>query len=360
MLSLRPSLLLLGIFPALVVAFDPTAYARSNATCKATKRDTDHEVDISLSYIDINPTAETTLILVHGWPSIWSTWARQITEFEKDYHLIVPDLRGFGRSTHPDDVRSSGTLFDHVGDLTCILEHANVKEAVCVGHDWGSAVCYEAGRSRPDIFKGIVGGVVPYIPAGPDFLATRMMPSISAKLAYQIYFDEKTDDAVKELDADIRRSLRSTLRAKSSPPPDAFLKSTESFIGAWSDHDEIPPIPWFSPEEEDYIVQEFSVQGYRNTLQFYTTENRKLSWQRVRDQGNATLPQPVLALYPTHDPVADWEQAALMLKSAAFLPDLETVTMPGSHWVHLENADDFNRALRKWLDSKFQVKHDEL
>lgn len=28
-------------------------------------------------------------------------------------------------------------------------------------HDWGSAVCYEAGRSRPDIFKGIIGGVVP-------------------------------------------------------------------------------------------------------------------------------------------------------------------------------------------------------
>ena len=33
-------------------------------------------------YIDINPTAQTTLLFVHGWPSIWSTWARQIEEFE--------------------------------------------------------------------------------------------------------------------------------------------------------------------------------------------------------------------------------------------------------------------------------------
>ena len=28
---------------------------------------------------------------------------------------------------------------------------------------------------------------------------------------------------------------------------------------------QIPPIPFFSKEEEDYLVQEFSVQGYRNS-----------------------------------------------------------------------------------------------
>ena len=67
-----------------------------------------------------------------------------------------------------------------VGDLLCILEHANVFSAICMGyvckacstifkteltadisHDWGSSICYEAARSRPDIFTGVVGGVVP-------------------------------------------------------------------------------------------------------------------------------------------------------------------------------------------------------
>jgi soluble epoxide hydrolase / lipid-phosphate phosphatase len=90
--------------------------------------------------------------MVHGWPSLWSTWSYQIQEFQvrsriknvflfsfvkyclqDDYHLIVPDLRGFGSSTHPDDVQSSGTMGDMVGDLVCILEHANVKSAICVG-----------------------------------------------------------------------------------------------------------------------------------------------------------------------------------------------------------------------------------
>ncbi|KAF9027539.1 alpha/beta-hydrolase [Hymenopellis radicata] len=351
----------------LALAFDPRAYSRQTATCKALNRATNTEVDIKLSYIDVNPTGKTTLILVHGWPSIWSTWARQIEEFEasrlfKDYHLIVPDLRGFGRSTHPGDVKSSGTLFDHVGDLVCILEHAKATPAVCVGHDWGSSVCYEAGRARPDVFNGVVGAVVPYIPAAGSFVPMKDLTSLFPKLTYQLYFDKKTAEAVEELDADIRRSLRSTLRSKSSVSPPEFLTSQNDFLGAYKDVKEIPPIPYFSSEEEDYMVEEFSVQGYRNTLQFYTTENRHASWKYSHDQGNHTISQPVLAIYPTDDPVADWAKAAKVLKSNSFLPSVTTEIVEGTHWIQLENPKQVNDAMRKWLDENFGSKHvaDEL
>jgi len=53
---------------------------------------------------------------------------------KNDYHLVVPDLRGFGASTHPGDVESSGTMQDHVSDLTCVLAHAGVQKAVCIGY----------------------------------------------------------------------------------------------------------------------------------------------------------------------------------------------------------------------------------
>ncbi len=55
------------------------------------------------------------------------------------------------------------------------------------------------------------------------------------KLTYQLYFDKKTAEAVKELDADIRRSLRSTLRSKSSVSPPTFLTSENDFLGAYKD-----------------------------------------------------------------------------------------------------------------------------
>lgn len=100
------------------------------------------------------------MIFVHGWPSLWSSWKYQIEEFkvrcpclvtlycitlylscvllilpyfQDDYRLLVPDLRGFGSSTHPDDVKSSGNMGDMVSDLVCLLEKAGVEKAICVG-----------------------------------------------------------------------------------------------------------------------------------------------------------------------------------------------------------------------------------
>lgn len=56
------------------------------------------------------------------------------TPYKRDYRIIAPDLRGFGASTHPGDVRSSGAMPDLVGDLLCILEHAGAPEAIVVGY----------------------------------------------------------------------------------------------------------------------------------------------------------------------------------------------------------------------------------
>lgn len=33
------------------------------------------------AWVDLNPEAERALLLVHGWPGLWSTWSNQIEEF---------------------------------------------------------------------------------------------------------------------------------------------------------------------------------------------------------------------------------------------------------------------------------------
>jgi pimeloyl-ACP methyl ester carboxylesterase len=52
---------------------------------------------------------------------------------QTDYRLIVPNIRGFGASTHPRDIQSSGSFPDLVGDMMCILEHASVSQAIVMG-----------------------------------------------------------------------------------------------------------------------------------------------------------------------------------------------------------------------------------
>lgn len=59
------------------------------------------------------------------------------------------------------------------------------------------------------------------------------------RLAYQLYFDKQTSVAADELDCDIRRTLRGTLRDVASPPPDSFLTSRDTYLGGWDGVDEV-------------------------------------------------------------------------------------------------------------------------
>jgi len=84
--------------------FNPAEYSKQTATCKALKRDSNTLVDINLrtysisprltnhwallGYVEVNPEAATTMIMAHGWPSLWSTWSYQIQEFKVRYLQI--------------------------------------------------------------------------------------------------------------------------------------------------------------------------------------------------------------------------------------------------------------------------------
>lgn len=99
-----------------VSAFDPSSYEKSAARCMTTRRapvQEDVHIDLgtlfppfqaselqrSLSsisgrpltiyyyyyypeYVEINSDASTTLLMIHGWPSLWSTWSKQIEAFQ--------------------------------------------------------------------------------------------------------------------------------------------------------------------------------------------------------------------------------------------------------------------------------------
>jgi pimeloyl-ACP methyl ester carboxylesterase len=41
-------------------------------------------------------------ILCQGFPESWYSWRHQLRALgEAGYHVVAPDMRGFGRSSHP-------------------------------------------------------------------------------------------------------------------------------------------------------------------------------------------------------------------------------------------------------------------
>lgn len=88
------------------------------------------------------------VLLVHGFPfssSMWEPVGRRLVE--GGHKLLIPDLRGFGKSTGAA-VSSLGTFAD---DLLRLLDTLWVTGALpWVGFSMGGYVALEAWRRRPD------------------------------------------------------------------------------------------------------------------------------------------------------------------------------------------------------------------
>jgi pimeloyl-ACP methyl ester carboxylesterase len=113
-------------------------------------------------------------VLLHGFPELAYTWRNQLLPVAKaGFHVIAPDLRGYGRSVktpimYDDDIlpySRMNTVADVLG-LVRALGYANVSGVI--GHDWGSPVAAWCALLRPDIFQSVVLVSTPF--GGPPRL----------------------------------------------------------------------------------------------------------------------------------------------------------------------------------------------
>src|SRR5206468_2185390 len=45
------------------------------------------------------------VLMCHGWPELWYSWRHQLAVLhDAGFHAVAPDMRGFGRTTAPQDV----------------------------------------------------------------------------------------------------------------------------------------------------------------------------------------------------------------------------------------------------------------
>lgn len=81
----------------------------------------------------------------------------------------------------------------------------------------------------------------------------------------------------------------------------------------------------------------------------YQQDNRKQTYDFEIAQGNFTLTQPTFTLFPTKDPVADWEGFSKQVKEDSFLKNHQTAKIATAHWPQEEKPTEFNKILDDWL-----------
>src|ERR1700751_4231292 len=88
--------------------------------------------------------------LLPGFPDPGRLWRNQVPALvDAGYRVIVPDLRGYGRSDQPEDVDSYNLLF-LAGDVIAVLDSLGLERAHVVGHDWGAALAWVVASMAAD------------------------------------------------------------------------------------------------------------------------------------------------------------------------------------------------------------------
>jgi pimeloyl-ACP methyl ester carboxylesterase len=96
------------------------------------------------------------LLLVHGWPETSRIWWRNIGPLaDAGFEVIVPDLRGFGRSAPgPDGIHD---VASHSRDLHALVhDHLGHERVVAVGGDLGGPVIQDLALRFPGFVERLV------------------------------------------------------------------------------------------------------------------------------------------------------------------------------------------------------------
>src|ERR1700730_1071669 len=86
------------------------------------------------------------LLFVHGFTGAGEMWGNVVSAFADRYRVIVPDLRGHGRSTGaPETIRHQ-----RLGaDLVALLDHLDIERAHFVGHSAGAVALLFVVSQQP-------------------------------------------------------------------------------------------------------------------------------------------------------------------------------------------------------------------
>ncbi|MBV8691661.1 MAG: alpha/beta fold hydrolase [Actinobacteria bacterium] len=99
-----------------------------------------------------------TVVLAHGYTNgraVWSPVAHRLIESGRQ--VVLYDQRGHGEST----VGSDGYTINRLGsDLKAVLEAADVRDAILVGHSMGGMTIQAFAATHPDVLAERVKGVV--------------------------------------------------------------------------------------------------------------------------------------------------------------------------------------------------------
>src|SRR5690242_2469739 len=93
------------------------------------------------------------LLLLHGGMGCGEDWRHVFADDPSGYHLIVPDLRGHGRSAAP---REAFTFRRCAMDLLALLDHLGLSRIKAIGLSLGAKTLLHVATLDPERVDAMV------------------------------------------------------------------------------------------------------------------------------------------------------------------------------------------------------------
>jgi pimeloyl-ACP methyl ester carboxylesterase len=94
------------------------------------------------------------VVLLHGFPEFWWAWRHQLSALaDAGFHVVAPDLRGYGASDKPPRGYDAPTL---AADIDGLVRALGERTAVLVGQGWGGTIAWSAAALHPDVVERLV------------------------------------------------------------------------------------------------------------------------------------------------------------------------------------------------------------
>lgn len=279
--------------------------------------------------------AGNPVVLCHGWPELAFSWRHQVPALvAAGYHVIVPNQRGFGRSSCPTEVTSYD--IEHLtADLVGLLDHYGYQQATFVGHDWGAMVVWGLALLHPDRVDRIINLSLPYQERGERPWIEVMEQFLGGDF-YFVHFNRQPGVADAVFDTCTAQFLRNLYR-KNEPPaqpqPGMALIDLARATEPLGD-------PVLSDDELAVYVSAFETSGFTGGINWYRNLDR--NWHLLADV-DPIIRQPTLMIYGDRDVIAT------SANLAAFVPDVEVISLDAGHWIQEERPAELNEVIVEWL-----------
>lgn len=337
------------------------------------------------------------LLLLHGFPELAYSWRNVMVPLaEAGYHVIAPDLRGYGRTTGWDD--------DYDGDLASFRRLNVVRDALglvsafgyrslpVIGHDFGSPVAAWCAVVRPDVFTSVALMSAPFggTSSLPFDTADNPPPqrspgyNLTAELAnlprprkhYQRYYttreaNENMWHPPQGLQAFIRGyyhyksadwtdnkpfRLASRTAAEMAQMPTYYIMDladgmAETVAKNMPTAAQIAANTWLPDNELQVYVEEYGRTGFQGGLNHYRSGG--LGAQEQQLFAGRTIDQPSLFIAGASDWGSYQSPGALERMQNEACTDMRAVHMVegAGHWVQQEQPEATSRLLIEFLRS---------